>query len=58
LISHDLEMVRAMADRVLVMEAGRIVEQGSPQEIFTQPVHRLTQQLIAARLPAIGYSPA
>jgi peptide/nickel transport system ATP-binding protein len=58
LISHDLDMVRAMADRVLVMEAGRIVEQGSPQELFAHPTHRMTQELVAARLPEIGVPPA
>ncbi|WP_210204316.1 dipeptide ABC transporter ATP-binding protein [Devosia submarina] len=58
LISHDLDMVRAMADRVLVMEAGRIVEQGSPQELFAHPKHRMTRELVAARLPEIGASPA
>jgi len=53
-ISHDLEMVRAIADRVLVMEAGRIVEEGKPHEIFARPQHRLTQDLMAARLPEVG----
>ena len=54
IISHDLDMVRAMADRVLVMEAGRIVEEGTPGEIFARPQHRLTRELVAARLPEIG----
>jgi peptide/nickel transport system ATP-binding protein len=54
IISHDLDMVRAMADRVLVMEKGQIVEEGSPEAIFDQPQHRLTRDLVAARLPDIG----
>ena len=54
LISHDLDMVRAMADRVLVMEAGRIVEEGAPQALFANPQHRLTRELAAARLPDVG----
>ena len=54
IISHDLDMVRAVADRVLVMEAGKIVEEGRPREIFAQPRHRLTQELMAARLPEVG----
>jgi peptide/nickel transport system ATP-binding protein len=54
IISHDLEMVRAMADRVLVMEAGRIVEEGEPTQIFANPQHRLTRDLVAARLPEIA----
>lgn len=53
IISHDLDMVAAMADRVLVMEAGRIVEEGRPAEIFAHPQHRLTQELVAARLPEL-----
>ena len=54
IISHDIDMVRAVADRVLVMEAGRIVEEGSPETIFAQPQHRLTRELMAARLPDVG----
>jgi peptide/nickel transport system ATP-binding protein len=54
IISHDLDMVRAVADRVLVMEAGRIVEEGKPGHIFANPQHRLTRELVAARLPEIG----
>jgi peptide/nickel transport system ATP-binding protein len=54
IISHDLDMVRAIADRVLVMEAGRIVEEGKPSEIFARPQHRLTRELVEARLPEIG----
>jgi len=54
IISHDLDMVRAMADRVLVMEAGKIVEEGKPAEIFANPQHRLTRDLVAARLPDIA----
>ena len=54
IISHDLDMVRAMADRVLVMEAGRIIEEGKPEQIFTNPQHKLTRDLVAARLPDIG----
>lgn len=53
IISHDLDMVAAMADRVLVMEAGKIVEEGAPAKLFAQPQHRLTQALMAARLPDI-----
>lgn len=54
IISHDLDMVAAMADRVLVMEAGQIVEEGRPDAIFAAPQHRLTRDLVAARLPDIG----
>lgn len=51
IISHDLDMVAAMAERVLVMEAGQIVEQGPPEQLFAAPQHRLTRALMAARLP-------
>jgi len=53
-ISHDLDMVRAIADRILVMEAGRIVEEGTPETLFAQPQHRLTRELVAARLPDVA----
>ncbi|WIY53399.1 ABC transporter ATP-binding protein [Devosia sp. YIM 151766] len=54
IISHDLDMVAAMADRVLVMEAGRIVEEGTPDALFAQPQHALTRALMAARLPDVA----
>ncbi|AKR54311.1 hypothetical protein XM25_00515 [Devosia sp. H5989] len=53
-ISHDLDMVRAVSDRVLVMEKGTIVEEGRPAEIFAHPQHRLTRELLAARLPDVA----
>jgi peptide/nickel transport system ATP-binding protein len=52
LISHDLDIVSAVADRVLIMDAGRIVETGTPGDIFGDPQHALTKALIDARLPA------
>jgi peptide/nickel transport system ATP-binding protein len=54
IISHDLDMVAAMADRVLVMEAGKVVEEGKPDALFAHPQHRLTKALMAARLPEIA----
>jgi len=53
-ISHDLEMVRAVADRVMVMNHGEIVEMGTPTQIFDHPQHELTQELIGARLPDVA----
>jgi peptide/nickel transport system ATP-binding protein len=48
LVSHDLASVRTLADRVLVMEAGTIIEQGPTGQLFSHPAHRVTQALIAA----------
>jgi microcin C transport system ATP-binding protein len=49
-ISHDLRVVRALADQVAVMEHGRIVEAGPAREIFTAPRHDYTKRLFAAAL--------
>ena len=46
LITHDLGVVARMADRVLVMYAGKDVETGTSQEVFDQPTHPYTQGLI------------
>ena len=48
LITHDLGIVRKVADRVCVMTNGRIVEQGSTEQIFTNPDHSYTQHLLAS----------
>lgn len=48
LISHDLGIVRSMADRVCVMTHGEIVESGSTVKIFDEPEHSYTQHLLAA----------
>src|SRR5690606_35660639 len=48
LITHDLGIVRNMADRVYVMQAGKIVEQGETEKIFENPQHPYTRHLISA----------
>jgi len=48
LITHDLHIVRRMAERVCVMQKGEIVEQGTAHDIFTAPKHAYTQMLLAA----------
>jgi microcin C transport system ATP-binding protein len=47
-ITHDLGIVRAIADRVCVMTHGKIVEQGKVADIFDHPQHPYTQKLLAA----------
>ena len=47
-ITHDLGIVRKMADRVCVMTQGRLVEQGPVAEVFDNPQHSYTQHLLSA----------
>ena len=47
-ITHDLGIVRKLADRVCVMQRGEIVEQGPVEDVFTKPQHPYTQALLAA----------
>jgi len=49
-ISHDLKVVRAMAHRVLVMQNGKVVEEGPAETIFSAPREPYTQALLAAAL--------
>ena len=66
LITHDLNLVRRFADRVAVMQHGRLVEQGATADIFSAPQHAYTQKLMASKperdvveTPAApGYTPA
>jgi len=46
-ISHDLGVVRHMADRVAVMQAGRVVETGAADRLFAEPAHPYTARLVA-----------
>ncbi|WP_175765978.1 ABC transporter ATP-binding protein [Burkholderia ambifaria] len=49
LITHDLNLVRHFADRVAVMERGKLVESGPVERIFAQPEHPYTQRLLNSR---------
>ena len=52
-ITHDLGVIAEMADYVVVMDAGRIVEQGTAEEIFSHPAHPYTIGLMASK-PVVG----
>ena len=56
LITHDLGVVARVADRVAVMYAGQIVEQGTAEEVFERPLHPYTRGLMAC-IPVPGKTP-
>jgi ABC-type oligopeptide transport system ATPase subunit len=47
-ISHDLGVVRYLADRICVMYGGKIVERGDAEEVFSNPQHGYTKKLLEA----------
>ncbi|MDX3637879.1 ABC transporter ATP-binding protein [Streptomyces sp. MB09-02B] len=49
LLSHDLDVVRSLADEVHVMRAGRVVESGPTQQVWSAPRHEWTRQLLDAQ---------
>jgi microcin C transport system ATP-binding protein len=51
-ISHDLEVIGAMAHRVAVMQNGIVVETGDVERIFSKPSHEYTRKLLKAALQA------
>jgi peptide/nickel transport system ATP-binding protein len=53
-ISHDLNVVKFMSDRILVMNQGKIEEMGPAEQIYYRPTQPYTQQLIAAIPKAVG----
>ncbi|WP_408996721.1 ABC transporter ATP-binding protein [Streptomyces europaeiscabiei] len=54
LLSHDLDVVRALADEVHVMRAGHVVESGSTERVWEAPRHEWTRQLLSARTSFTG----
>ena len=57
LITHDLTLVRRIADRVIIMSQGEIVESGNTADIFKSPTHAYTQKLLASE-PKTSPAPA
>lgn len=55
-VSHDLNVLRMLCDKVIAMYLGRIVEQAPAAHLFEHPAHPYTQALISA-IPAIGGRP-
>jgi oligopeptide transport system ATP-binding protein len=55
-ISHDLAVVRAMADYILVMRAGQVVEEGATEAIFSAPRAEYTRTLLAAAFDLTAFS--
>jgi peptide/nickel transport system ATP-binding protein/oligopeptide transport system ATP-binding protein len=51
-ISHDLEVVRRIADRVIVLYLGAVIEQGTAEEVFQHPTHPYTWALLSAATAA------
>ena len=49
-VSHDLAVIRMMADRTMVMLGGRVVEEGLTDQILEDPIHEYTQTLVSSLL--------
>jgi microcin C transport system ATP-binding protein len=47
-ISHDLKVIRALSDQIIVMRQGKVVEQGDAKTILDNPTHPYTQALMSA----------
>jgi ABC-type oligopeptide transport system ATPase subunit len=56
-VTHDLAVVRYLADHICVMEKGRIVERGPTESLITSPQHKATQELIAAAPSLKSFDP-
>jgi len=50
IVTHEMGFARQVADRIVVMAEGRIIEEAAPARLFTDPQHAKTKALLAARL--------
>jgi oligopeptide transport system ATP-binding protein len=57
-ISHDLTVVRALSDHILVMKEGRVVEEGPTEAVFDRPAMEYTRTLMAAALESSRFGTA
>lgn len=55
LITHQIEVIKSLAHKVHVIDAGNIIESGSVHEIFAKPKHQVTKELIGASKESISY---
>ena len=58
LITHEMQVIRSICDRVAVIEAGRIVESGDVAEVFLHPQHAVTRGMVAESDPFASEAPA
>jgi oligopeptide/dipeptide ABC transporter ATP-binding protein len=56
-ISHDLDTVRLISDRIIVLYLGRVVEEGRVDDVFNNPAHPYTQALLSSHLPVVKRAP-
>ena len=52
-ISHDLTVIRSLADRLIIMDMGKIVESGAVDDVFSHPKHTVTMALLRASIPDV-----
>ncbi len=48
-VSHDLNILRKLADRIVIIQKGKVVEEGSTEEVFNNPAHDHTKYLLKAK---------
>ena len=56
IVTHEMSFARAVADRVVFIDQGEIVEEGKPDEIFSHPREERTRQFLERVLPKWSYT--